>query len=79
MGWTAGATNAFLALPGADELSTTEGNSLATSTPQPKSATPNGFAALAVYDDPKNGGNGEALLIQKTPCSLPCGYGPTQP
>jgi len=79
MGWTAGATNAFLALPGADGAVHNGRQLFGNFTPQPKSATPNGFAALAVYDDPKNGGNGTALLIQKTPCSLPCGYDRRQP
>ncbi len=31
-------------------------------TPQPHSANLNGYAALAVFDDPKNGGNGNGIL-----------------
>jgi len=63
MGWTAsGAANAFLALPGADGLVHNGKQLFGNFTPQPQSTTPNGFAALAVYDDPKNGGNGDGLI-----------------
>jgi hypothetical protein len=63
MGWTAsGADNAFLALPGADGLVQNGQQLFGDFTPQPPSENPNGFAALAVYDDPKNGGNGDGII-----------------
>jgi hypothetical protein len=63
MGWIAqGADNAFLALPGADGLVHNGMQLFGDFTPQPASDHPNGFAALAVYDDPKNGGNGDGVI-----------------
>jgi hypothetical protein len=63
MGWTApGADNAFLALPGADGLVHNGQQLFGNFTPQPQSATPNGFAALAMYDLPANGGNGDGVI-----------------
>ena len=66
MGWTAqGADNAFLALPGADGAVHNGKQLFGNFTPQPKSTTPNGFAALAVYDLPANGGNGDGVIDAK--------------
>ncbi|MGH9453838.1 MAG: hypothetical protein ACRD2O_07705, partial [Terriglobia bacterium] len=63
MGWTAqGADNAFLALPGADGLVHNGKELFGNFTPQPTSRNPNGFAALAVYDQPANGGNGDGII-----------------
>jgi hypothetical protein len=63
MGWTAsGADNAFLALPGADGLVHNGKQLFGNATPQPPSDHPNGFAALAVYDQPANGGNGDGII-----------------
>jgi hypothetical protein len=56
MAWTAnGAQNAFLTLPGPDGLVHSGKELFGNFTPQPASTTPNGFAALAVYDDNHDG------------------------
>jgi len=68
MAWTAsGAGNAFLALPGADGLVHSGKQLFGNFTPQPASNNRNGFAALAVYDDPKNGGNGDGIIDSRDP------------
>lgn len=79
MGWTAAASdNAFLALPGADGLVHNGGQLFGNFTPQPPSANPNGFAALAVYDDPKTEGTAMAKLTQEMPSTLPYACGSTR-
>jgi len=66
MAWTAkGIKNAFLALPGLDGLVHNGQQLFGNFTPQPPyppGQMPNGFAALAVYDLPENGGNGDGII-----------------
>jgi hypothetical protein len=61
--WTApDSDNAFLGLPGSDGLVHNGKELFGYFTPQPPSDNPNGFRALAVYDEPQNGGNDDGII-----------------
>jgi len=61
--WTTPASgNAWLVLPNANGLVASGKNMFGNITPQPPSSDPNGFLALAVYDQPDHGGNGDGII-----------------